>query len=374
MKKTASIILTIIMFMLAIPVSAIEYGTEYQDIPTPQLQQKFSDVSKAHWAFEYIAEMANRGVISGYPDGTFLPENQVQRAEFAKIMVNAAGLRAVNNNVSSFIDVYTSDWYCPYVETAKDYLAGYMTNSGMIYKPETPALREDIAVTLVKLKGYDISLADESILAMFTDTYSISDSAKSYVAVAVERGLISGYEDKTFRGKSTISRAEAATLLWRAFQYGNDPAVDTSPEEVVESSSVPNTPVYDVDELGVLLDMRSVYLYDEGGLLYGKYDECENIKTEYEYGVKYGDLTILSSKASEGIVQISTTNPKAFQKNGVSLDKNEEDLTALLGNAEYGGPEQGIYYLTFLCEGYSLSVKFNDPKEAPYEVVIHINY
>ena len=49
----------------------------------------------------------------------------------------------------------------------------------MVYKPTTPALREDIAVALVKLKGYDISAADESILNMFSDGYSISDSTKN---------------------------------------------------------------------------------------------------------------------------------------------------------------------------------------------------
>ena len=57
---------------------------------------------------------------------------------------------------------------------------------------------------------------------MFSDAYSISADARPYVAVAVERGLISGYEDDTFRGQQGITRAEAATLLWRAYQYGND--------------------------------------------------------------------------------------------------------------------------------------------------------
>lgn len=243
MKKLVSIILSIVILSTTMVTAlAVNYGEEYQALPTPEVKQQFSDVPKTHWAFSYIAEMANRGVINGYPDGTFLPDNQVQRAEFAKIMVSAAGLRVVNNNISSFNDVYTSDWYCPYVECAKDYLTGYSTNSGMIYKPETPALREDIAVALVKLKGYDISLADVSILNMFTDNYSISESAKKYVAVAVERGIISGYEDKTFRGQSTISRAEAATLLWRAFQYGNDNKITDTPTTQDKPSTKPNTP------------------------------------------------------------------------------------------------------------------------------------
>lgn len=96
------------------------------------------------------------------------------------------------------------------------------------------------------------------------------------------------------------------------------------------------------------------------------------ISTDSEYGVKYGDLTVLGSRALDGdIVQFSTTNPKTFQKNGISLDKNEAELTAIFGEAEFGGQEQGLYYLTFLCDGYSLSVKSNDPTEAPYEIIVH---
>lgn len=238
MKKLLAGALTATMLFSSMTALAVDYGAEYQKLPTPQTVQKFSDVPSTHWAFDYIGEMAQRNVISGYPDGRFIPENQVTRAEFAKIMVCAAGLRVNNNNTTSFNDVYTSDWYCPYVECAKDYLTGYTTNTGTIYKPTTPALREDIAVALVKLKGYDISLADESILNMFTDSYSISSSARKYVAVAVERGIVSGYEDNTFRGQATITRAEAATLLWRAFQYGNDnKVVDTSGSGIQNSGA-----------------------------------------------------------------------------------------------------------------------------------------
>lgn len=146
-----------------------------------------------------------------------------------------------------------------------------------------------------------------------------------------------------------------------------------TPEQAIEAAPAPNTPVYDVDELALLLGTRQVYLYEEGAPLYGKYDQCEQVEAENDkYGVKYGDLTVLGSRALDGdIVQISTTNPKTFQKNGLSLDKSETELTAIFGEAEFGGQEQGGYYLTFLCDGYSLSAKFNDPAKAPYEIIIH---
>ncbi|MDA5109486.1 S-layer homology domain-containing protein [Brevibacillus thermoruber] len=104
-------------------------------------------------------------------------------------------------------------------------MTGYRTADGSyIFNPTAPALREDITVALVKLKGYDVArLANRSIIeAMFKDYAGISEAAKDYVAVAVENGLVSGYQDETFRPQASITRAEAATLLWRAYQYGND--------------------------------------------------------------------------------------------------------------------------------------------------------
>jgi hypothetical protein len=119
-------------------------------------------------------------------------------------------------------------------------MTGYMVNGQYLFKPGEAALREDIAVAVVKLKGYDIDRADLSIpAAMFSDYDSISASCRPYVAVAVERSLISGYPDGTFRAQQTITRAEAATLLWRAFQYGNDNKVVEGGESTKTDTPTP---------------------------------------------------------------------------------------------------------------------------------------
>lgn len=202
--------------------AVVNYGSEYTNQPTKSYSVTFKDVNKNYWAFSYIGEMVERGVLSGYPNGYFYPENTITRAEFSKIMCLAASLAVTPVEYTSYVDVDASEWYAPYVETGKFYLSGYVSDGNKYYMPEANALREDIAVELVKLKGYNTSLADESILkAMFTDYQSISSGARKYVAIAVENELISGYEDNTFRGQSSITRAEAATLLWRAYQYGN---------------------------------------------------------------------------------------------------------------------------------------------------------
>lgn len=229
-----------IISVFAASVSAVEYGEEYTNKPTKTYSQKFNDVPTSHWAFSYVGEMTERGVVSGYPNGNFYPDNNVTRAEFARIMTSASGLPISTPQTRDFSDVATDAWYAPYIHAAYPYLSGYQIYGGNYYKPDTPALREDIAVALVKLKGYDTLGADESILTtMFTDANSISSEARKYVAVALERGLVSGYEDNTFRGQDSISRAEATAMLWRAYQYGNDNKTFDNITPVQEVTPVP---------------------------------------------------------------------------------------------------------------------------------------
>lgn len=237
MKKLILIVLTLSLFITT-SAYAVEYGKELENMPEHTYEQSFSDVPTSHWAFEYISELVNDNVLSGYPDGQFRPHNNVTRAEFAKIMISASGIQVKSTTSTSFEDVAVTDWYCPYIESAKEFLTGFQYGGSAMYLPTKAAIREDIAVALVKLKGYDVSVADLGMIqTMFSDYDSISESAKRYVAVAVERGLVSGYDDGTFRGQKSITRAEAATLIWRANQYGSDNKILGS-----ETSEIVSTP------------------------------------------------------------------------------------------------------------------------------------
>lgn len=239
MRKLISLLLSITMlFSMTVTIFAA-------DVPNKDYTQTFWDVPKDYWAFNYIAELVDKGVLAGYEDGSFRPDDTVTRAEWAKIMVVGAAINTDNLPIhlalENTVDVSKYDWYAPYVVAAREYMNYYIDNDGAYYfRPNTSASREDVTVSMVKLKGYDINKADYSCLGQFTDVNSISNDLKKYVAVAVEKDLISGFEDSTFRGQASLTRAEAATLLWRAFQYGNDNKVvdtQTTPKQT------PNTTV-----------------------------------------------------------------------------------------------------------------------------------
>ncbi|HIU58417.1 MAG TPA: S-layer homology domain-containing protein [Candidatus Ornithomonoglobus merdipullorum] len=231
----------------AVAVQAVDSDDYYANEPAGTYAQVFADVPSSHWAFSYIGAMVERGVLNGYPDGNFYPSNTVTRAEFAKIMIGAAKMPVYQPAYKYFQDVETTAWYAPYVHSAYPFLSGYDYGpNNRYYMPDEAAVREDIAVALVKLKGYDTDYADTSALyTMFTDVSSISVDARPYVAVAVDRGLVSGYDDGTFRGQAPISRAEAAAMLWRAYQYGNDNKVFDDEDYDSENNYYDNDDDYD---------------------------------------------------------------------------------------------------------------------------------
>ena len=272
--------------------------------------QRFWDVDSSFWAFDYIADLAERKVINGYEDGSFRPNKTVSRAEWAKMMVDAANIQ-VSDNRSYFTDVPSGYWATSYINSAKQYLTGYKDGT---FRPNQAATREDVAVAMVLLKGYDTEDVDYSYLT-FLDNDTISNYAKAYVAVAVQHNLISGFTDGTFRGQDTLSRAQAATLIYKAFQQGSadkivNPSVpaNTSKDEEykqqAESSSHPsssdiddsthnddkidetdNEYSYSIDKLASAKYIKSVYDYttDNRGNIYfvnGEYIDVVSIDSE----------------------------------------------------------------------------------------------
>lgn len=185
----------------------------------------FKDVQKGHWAYDDVMWMLERNIINGIGNGLFNPNGTVTRAEFAKMMVNALDLQRYSPDTPSFLDVRKKAWEYPYVESAKIYLTGFRASNGDYFKPSQAAVREDMAVALVKALGYQNEPADESLLNKFADAGQISPNLKKYVALSVKHGLIEGYTQNgqtVFGPQGSLTRAQSATLLYRAFRYNEE--------------------------------------------------------------------------------------------------------------------------------------------------------
>ena len=173
----------------------------------------FSDLTSEHWAYEPIVEMANKGILSGYPDGTFLPNKSITRAEFAKILVLSLNLKDEENKNNIFDDVDSTHWSYNYVRIASNYLSGYTNGSQIYFMPDEEAVREDMAVAIVMATNLQNKEYNLSSLDRFSDKDSISESFKKYVAIAVENNLMRGNANGTFNPKGKLTRAEVSQLM-----------------------------------------------------------------------------------------------------------------------------------------------------------------
>ena len=209
-KKLSVVILATILFTVAVGFGVPQAwgaGGEEEvdvsvDVPTPTL----TDIVD-NWAYAQISSLIEKGIASGYPDGTFKPDNTVTRAEFI-VMINKAHGYIQTKDVS-YSDVMPEDWFYNDIAlaAAAGYIAGYDDGS---MQPNSAITREQAAVILAKVLKLDTS--GYKNLA-FTDASSIGAWSRNSVSALFDEGLISGYPDGTFKPAAPITRSEAAALI-----------------------------------------------------------------------------------------------------------------------------------------------------------------
>jgi len=131
-------------FAVLVKEAAGEPGTVTPDQPAPA--QLFSDVPASHWAAGAIKELSEMGCISGYPDGTFKPESKITRAEFAVVLTKAYKMEIAAGKV---FDDTAAHWAGDYIASA--YAAGVISGyNDTNFGPDDPITREQMAVLIVK--------------------------------------------------------------------------------------------------------------------------------------------------------------------------------------------------------------------------------
>ncbi|MBJ6360391.1 S-layer homology domain-containing protein [Paenibacillus sp. GCM10012307] len=182
---------------------------------TPPAQGRPSDLDGA-WAEMQIGEWLDKGLVKGYPDGTFRPDATITRAETAALINRAFDFKASGSN--PFTDVPEGRWYA--AEVSKAQAAGYMKGNGNgVFRPEANIKRQEAAVMLARLLELK---ADKEAAAKFSDASSIPNWSIGEVGASVEAGLINGYPDRSFKPDKPLTRAEAIVILNRALGMKQD--------------------------------------------------------------------------------------------------------------------------------------------------------
>lgn len=116
----------------------------------------FSDVSSEDWFFDYVSTAVNMGIISGYDDGTFKPEQTVNRAEAMKMLLLAGEVSVSSSAVSAFADIPSSAWFAPYAAYAKTWNIEAPQSDGL-WHPEEALTRANLAEMVYRLQETKVS-------------------------------------------------------------------------------------------------------------------------------------------------------------------------------------------------------------------------
>lgn len=215
----------------------------------------FSDVPADHWAYNEIQFFYDAVVVDGVGNGRFAPDDNVTREQFAKLIAKIYEKDDLNyvDGVQTFYDVTPDRWSYEYIESVKEYLTGYYPEGGKpFFNPEADATREDVAYALVKIGGLDKQYTgSEDALNAYKDSDKISPHLRKYISVAIQAGLLQGYEEHTLRPDAGITRAETVTLLFRAIKkpvFEDETEVVPEEQEKTEDDKK-EEPKEDVEEI-----------------------------------------------------------------------------------------------------------------------------
>lgn len=170
----------------------------------------FSDLTEEHWAYNIVNKMHEQGIISGFYDGTFKPEDYVTKEQFATLLFKV--LKPSVDEKMSFADVTPDYWSKEYVEVMGKYME-YDEYDGVYYfNPGGFVRRESVAMALEKAMEFG-GEADLTLIDAFSDKAQIAESAYESVALCIANGIMKGNADGTFNPKGYLKRAEISALL-----------------------------------------------------------------------------------------------------------------------------------------------------------------
>ena len=196
----------------------------------------FSDVSSNYWAAQFIQQLSQLGVIVGFPDGSFRPEEPVTRAQFAA-MVDKAFQKSQQRQAIAFTDVPSNYWASSAIGKAYSigFLAGYPGNR---FGPNQAIPRQQVLVSLANGLGYTSGGNTENTLRYFNDVSNIASYARSPIAAATEKQIVVNYPNvKSLNPTATATRAQVAAFIYQALVSSNQAPAINSPYVVPNPSN-----------------------------------------------------------------------------------------------------------------------------------------
>ncbi len=209
MKKILCVLLAVVLSMSQIP-------------QTAKAENLMTDVVGNEWFADDVRLLIEMGIINGFPDGSYRPNEPFRVDEFLKALVLALHYEPTQTN--------SGYWAQGYIDTAKSlYWLEYISNEGGLKNYSVPITREQMGVVLyqaaedmpgVQMNGNEVNLMykmSEYSRGIWIDQAPSRemDYSYHYLITIYGLGIITGYPDGTFGKTNHLTRAEAAAVLAR---------------------------------------------------------------------------------------------------------------------------------------------------------------
>ncbi|MFS1517133.1 N-acetylmuramoyl-L-alanine amidase [Bacillus sp. SCS-151] len=200
--------------------------------------QVFIDINNDYWAMPNIHYLVSLEIISGYTlendDKQFFPENNVTRAQAAKMIIEALGESQLEVADATFTDVPTNHWASGYIEKAVQ--LGVISGYGDKYQPNDTLKRSQMSKIITEAFSLQQTQAQQQIDAVFTDV-DANYWASNYISALYYQGISNGSNNQ-FKPEKAVSRAEFSVFLSRTL---NENFRMTVPEPEPEPAPEPDS-------------------------------------------------------------------------------------------------------------------------------------
>ncbi|MCC5634560.1 S-layer homology domain-containing protein [Nostoc sp. CHAB 5844] len=205
---------------------------------TPRIvtgSSSFPDLA-GHWAAAFVEALVSRGAISGFPDGTFGPNAPITRAQYAAVIAKTFQLPS-STKPAKFPDVKPDFWAAPAISSAaeKGFISGFPDGT---FRPGNNLTRVQAIVSIVN--GLKFTGGNPNVLSVYRERAQIPSYATNAVAVATQKLLVVNYpQSDLLEPLRDITRAEIAALLYQALVANSKEKALASPYIVSPDAEVP---------------------------------------------------------------------------------------------------------------------------------------
>ena len=181
----------------------------------PEEKETFKDVKKNDWYYEAVEYVANKGLMNGTGNDEFTPNANTTRGMIVTILYRLEGSPEVS--MSTFTDVANTEYYAKAVAWAEKngIVNGYGEGK---FGPNDVITREQLAAIMYRYsnyKKYNTSVGEDTNILSYNDISELSEYAVSSMQWACGAGLVNGIGDGKLAPKGNATRAQLATILMR---------------------------------------------------------------------------------------------------------------------------------------------------------------